>query len=474
MDNNVFLNDDFSKKDIQSNAEVTKQESSVNKLKKIIENAYDAAFEIDVNNNQAYEIFIKDGTPLHNEFINNKISYSRLCRLILKEMADSADIEKLTEFLSPARIKKVRLNENGKNEERLQFRVKDTSSVEWKECRIVYFWDKPSETDLFTLRNITNEKNYEIKYNAQSELIYATQNSEREIVKDFTQSVKSIYNAVIVLNYTTLECFEYEFADDEIRKKKISGDLKEYIKHLAQNSVHSDDAQKFLSFFSLGNVSELSQKKTDNIEVILKLRNSENSRAAYEWHLLTARLAKNKNGEIILTVFFKNINKSETERIKIRKSLESSLVMTTNMLKIKEQYKNALIEGSYFCINANVDKDLIEVDCEDANGNSLMKAVGLSAPCRLSDFARRWIERYVIKTENSPIDTSGFDLKVLKDNYENGNRFYKGEYKIIAATGKIRWLECYTLLVKTDYENELMMLHYALDITDEKRKKTII
>lgn len=474
MENNVFLNDDFSAKENINSEKNTELAKRSDKLRKITENTYETVFEIDVNNNQAYKIFIKDGTPLSSEFLNDKISYSRLCRLILKEMADSEDIENLTAFLSPERVKKAKQEKNDKDDERLQFRVKDTAPVKWKECKIVYCRDKSAKTDLCALRDITNEKNYEIKYNAQSELIYATQNSERETIRDFIQSVKSIYNAVIELNYTTLECFAYEFADDSIIKKRISDDLKEFIKHLSQSYVFFEDAQKFLSFFSLGNVSELSQKKADNIEVILRLRNSENSRAAYEWHLLTARLSKNKNGEIILTVFFKNINISETERIKNRKILESNLAQTQNKLKIKEQYKNALTEGSYFCFNASVDRDLIETDCMDADGNSLMKAVGLSAPCRLSDFAKRWVERYVVKSENSAVDISRFDLEVLLENYKNGKRFYKGEYKIIATTGKIRWLECYTLLLKTDYDNELMMLHYALDITDEKRKKTII
>lgn len=474
MGNNVFLNNNFTVKENRDNEEFNELMKRSDKLKKIVGNTYEAAFEIDVNKNQAYEIFIKDGTPLSSEFLNDKLSYSRLCRLILKEIADSTEVERLTEFLNPARIKKIRQSENVKKEERLHFRAKDTGLVEWKECRIVYCREKSAETDICTIRDITNEKNYEIKYNAQSELIYATQNSEREIIKDFIRSVKNVYNAVIELNYTALECFEYEFSDDGVRKKKISGGLKEFVKRAAQKYVYSDDADKFLSFFSLGNVSETSQKRNGNIEVILRLRNSENARSGYEWYSLTVRFAKNKNGEIILTVFFKNINKSETERIKDRKSLESTIVQAQNKLKIKEQYKNALAEGSYFCINANVGRNLIETDCVDADGNSLLKAVGLAAPCRLSDFAGRWIERYVVKAENSAVDISRFDLDVLKENYENGKRFYKGEYKIIATTGKIRWLECYTLLVKTDCENELMMLHYALDITDEKRKKTIV
>ncbi len=470
MDNNVFLNDDFSNKDTKKDSTDLNKADRLTKLEKSIAAVYEAVFEIDVNKNSVYNVFIKKNTNLYNEFSCNKMSYPRLCRLIVTEIADSSDVEKMTDFLNPARIKKVKNDKNGVNEERIQFRAKNKNAVLWKECRIVYYREDASQKELCTLKDITYDKNFELKYNAQTELINATQKSEREITKSFINAVKSVCKTVVELNYSTLECFEFDFSGDSVRKKSVSKDLKEHIKHFAHKRVYPDDVQKFVSFFSMGNIVRLSEKRIRNSEIKLRLRDSASSKSDYEWYILSGNLSKNDNRETILTVFFKNINKHETERIEILKQMEVSLSKAGDEIKNLKQYRKTLIEGSYYCVSASVDKDIISNDCKDVNGNSLLKTVGLSAPCKLSEFAKRWIERYIIKSENSMIDTGRFNLDMLKDAYNNGNRFYKGEYKIIATTGKIRWLECYTLLVRSGFDNELMMFNFALDITDEKRR----
>lgn len=441
-------------------------EERLRNLEKSIETVFDAVFEIDVQNNSVSDIFIKKDTFIYKGFPNNKMSYSRFCRLIITEVADSADIEVLTEFLNPTRIKKVRLDKGGENEERLQFRVRNQNAVLWKECRLVYYRNDPSAKELCTFRDITYEKNYELKYNAQSELINATAKSEREIMKVFLNALNAVCDSVNELNYTTLECFEYDFSNDDFRKKSMSSDLKEHIRYLAQNEIYKGDVQNFLNLFSIGNIVGLAEKRIESIDTKLRLRNGNN----YEWYALSGILSRNENNEIILTVFIKNIDKSETEIINKRNALEASLTEAGERLKSAEQFKNAFVKSSYFWLSASVDKDLIKDDFIDVNGNSLLKTVGLSAPCKLSEFSKRWMDRYVIKIENASTDSGIFMLENMKKSYENGNRFYKGRYKAISTTGRIIWLECYTMLMRTEIENELIMLHYALDITDEKRK----
>lgn len=459
-------------RDDNKNAEELERERKLLRLTKSIEAVYEATFEIDVDSNSVYDIFIKSGTLLHNEFSHSKMSYSRLCRIIITEIADSADVESVTEFLNPARIETVRLDNSGKREERLQFRVKDTSPVLWRECRIVYYRDEEPAKVICTFKDITYEKNYELKYIAQSELLYAIRKSEREIRERFFYAVKNTYDIIAGLNYTTLEYFEYDFSSDNIKRKKVR-DLKENINYLAKNIVHSDDVEKFLELYSVSNILKFAENGIKNVDVKLRLKLDNNFDSDYEWYSLMGILSKKDNNEIILNVFCKNINNDETERINNLNSLETSLRMTRDTLLKEGQFRKALTSNAYFCFSANVDKDLIKDDFTDANGNGLLKAVGLSAPCRLSEFAKRWINRYVIRCEDSNIDLTGFDLEVLRDNYRNGKRFYKTAYQVIATTGKIIWLECYTLLTKTDYENELLMFHYAMDITDEKRKKCI-
>ena len=443
-------------------------ENRIYRLEKCIETALDAAFEIDVDNNLAYQVFIKKGTFLYNEFAGDKMSYSRLCRLIITEMADSTDVEKLTNFLNPERIKKTRLSKGGVNEEHLQFRTGGNNSVFWKECGILYYRGESSIKEIFTLKDITYDKNFEVKYNAQSRLMQATQKSEREILKGFINTVNNLYDRVLEINYTNYECCEYDFSDNNLRRKGMDANLKKYVKNLSQNSVYYEDVQRFLNFISISNITGLAEKGVKNTDIKLRIRKSPDS--DYEWYVLTGVITRNEDKEIILTLFCKNINKSESERIKKSSNLQASVIKANERLKNAEQFKSIFIKNAYFWISASVDKDLIKDDFADKNGNSLLKTVGLTAPCHLSEFSKRWLDRYVIKVENSEIDTSAFNLEILKEAYKNGSRFYKGEYKTISTTGKIIWLECYTMLFKTETENELMMLHYALDISNEKRK----
>lgn len=450
----------------------TEREKKLIRLEKSIEIAFDSAFEIDVDENSVYEIFWKKGALLYNEFSkNNKMSYTRLCRLIVTEIADSLDIEAVTEFLNPSRIKSVQLDKNGKSEERLQFRVKNTSPVLWREYRIVYDRDEESSGILCTIKDITYEKNFELKYFAQSELLRATQKSELEIRERFFYAVKNTYDIISESNYTTLEHFEYDFSSDNIKKKRVRKGLAENIKYLAQNIVYPDDAQRFLDLYGVDNIIKFADNGIKTVDITLRLKPNNDVDADYEWYILTGFLSANENNEIILTVFNKNINKDETEKRKNRERLEASLVEARDALRNEEQYKNALTANSYFWISASVDKDLIEEDIIDANGNSLLKAVGLSAPCRLSEFAKRWTDRYILKGGDSILETTGFDLAVLKENYKRGKHSYKSEYEAITTTGKVLWFECYTLLIKKESTDEIMLLHYSLDITSEKKKR---
>ncbi len=459
-------------RDENKNAQELEREIKLSGFTKSIEAVYEAAFEIDTEENSVYDIFIKKGTVLHKEFFNRKMSYSRLCRIIITEIADSADVEALTEFFGPARIKEVSCDKTQNNEERIQFRVRNTDPVLWKECRVVYYRDEKPIKLICTLKDITYEKNYELKYTAQSELLYATRKSEREIREKFIYAVKNTYDIIAEYNYTSLECFEYDFSSNNINKKRAA-DLKENFNYLAKEVIYIDDVNKFLNLYSVSNILKLAESGIKNVDVKLRLKINNKSESEYEWYFLMGIISRNENNEIILTVFCKNINNDETERIKDMNSLESSLRMSRDSLLKEGQFKKALESCAYFSFSANIDKDLIKNEFFDANENGLLKAVGLTAPCSLSMFAKRWIDRYVIKCESSDIDLAGFDLEALRDNYRNGRRFYKTSCQVISTAGKIIWLECYTLLVKTEYENDLAMLHYAIDITNEKRKNKI-
>lgn len=467
------MNTDFmNKSSFLEKPNETEQDRKLSGLKKSLETAFDSVFEIDIDNNEVYEIFCKRNTILCNEFLKcDKMSYSRLCRLIVTEIADSDDIKELTNFLIPSRIKEVIFDKFSGNEERIQFRVKETNPVVWKECRIVYDRGEEASGILFTIKDITYEKNFELKYMAQSELLYATQKSEHEIRNRFFYAVKNTYDIVSESNYTTLEHFEYDFSSSDINKKKVRSGLIENIEYLIQNIVHPGDAQSFLDLYNIDNINSLAENGTKTIDITLRLKPNNNPSSDYEWYILTGFLSRNENNEIILTVFNKNINKDETEKRQNRERLETSLIKTHDALKNEEQYKNALIENSYFWISASVDKDLIEDDIVDKNGNSLLNAVGLSAPCMLSEFAKRWFDRYFIKGQDTILETTGFNLDVLKENYKRGKHSYKSEYEAITTTGKVLWFECYTLLIKIDSTDELRMLHYSMDITNEKKKR---
>lgn len=468
----MLLSEDVKKGQSLKQLAESESDKKLSKLKKIIEIAFDSVFEIDTDNNLAYEIFCKRGTFFYDEFSKvSKMSYSRLCRLIVTKLADSADVESITDFLNPIRIKTIMIDKTDKEEEKIQFRVKGTSPVIWKECEIAYNNNSDSGRILCLIKDITHEKNFELKYLAQSELLYATQKSELEIRKRFFYAVKNTYDVISESNYTSFEYFEYDFSSDDIKKKKVRKGLKENIEYLIQRIIHPDDVKRFLDMYSIDNVIKISKKGIKTIDVTLRLKPYNNPALDYEWYILTGFLSHNEKNDIILTVFNKNINKEETQRRKNSEFLKASLVKTHDALKNEEQYKNALIANAYFWLSASVDRDLIEEDIIDINGNNLIKAVGLSAPCSLSEFTKRWTERYLLIGAESILETTGFDLDMLRENYKKGKYSYKSEYQTITTTGKVIWLEGNTLLIKTDSTGELRLLHYSIDITSKKKKR---
>ena len=138
----------------------------------------------------------------------------------------------------------------------------------------------------------------------------------------------------------------------------------------------------------------------------------------------------------------------------------------------ESQYRSAIISGAISYYDANLTKDLIETDVyyRDENGklNSSLKLVGLTAPCKFSEFINRWIERFIDKDYAEKNEIFSDSRQFLIDSYHNNQRDHTIEYWYTNDKGKELFLSQRFLLTQNE-EGDICTLAALSNTTHAKR-----
>jgi len=154
-----------------------------------------------------------------------------------------------------------------------------------------------------------------------------------------------------------------------------------------------------------------------------------------------------------------------------------SVTNTTSISQLKRalyheaQYRNALLSDAISFYDVNVTKDLIESDFffkEKATGNlvSVPNYVGLSTPCKFSEFVQRWIEKMALDISKEELgDVSRINLTLL-ETYKSGKRDYTVNYWSENAKGQKTFINQRFLLIKNE-DDDICALSIVNDYTDK-------
>lgn len=154
----------------------------------------------------------------------------------------------------------------------------------------------------------------------------------------------------------------------------------------------------------------------------------------------------------------------QTDKEKIA-SLERSLFY-------ESQYRSAIISDAICHYDANLTKDLIEKEIfyksEEGSINSSLKLVGLSAPCKFSEFINKWVTSYINPEYANKYEVFYNTKDFLINSYNQGNRDYTIEYWYTNAKGKELFLSQRFLLTKNEV-GDICTLAVLTNTTHAKR-----
>lgn len=140
-------------------------------------------------------------------------------------------------------------------------------------------------------------------------------------------------------------------------------------------------------------------------------------------------------------------------------------------LYYESQYRNAILTDAISFYDANLTKDLIETDIfyknSDGNIGSSLERIGMSAPCKFSDFINNWIENMVDPEYVKQFPFIKNIREFLINLYKEGKREYDVDYWIDSTKGNHIYINQSFLLTSNEY-GEICALSIVKDHTKAK------
>lgn len=210
-------------------------------------------------------------------------------------------------------------------------------------------------------------------------------------------------------------------------------------------------------------VTELGQ---DGIDLRYEYKVLRNGRIGWE-HMNVICLERSETGEVRKLLFIRQ-NVTDLKERELQIQAEISVAN-----RKERQYRIAIAANSICTYEFNLTRDLIEEDIirtmPDGSQVSLLKTVGLSAPCLASEWFRRW-ERF-LNEESRAVYRTGANVEQLKRRYERGEAEVDIEYWNVGFQEEKRCVRQSFIMTREDETENVMVMVVTKDITEQIRQQ---
>lgn len=165
------------------------------------------------------------------------------------------------------------------------------------------------------------------------------------------------------------------------------------------------------------------------------------------------------------------------------KTLTQNTNNNQNVLKralyYESQYRNAILSNAISFYDANLSKDIIESDIfyktPDGSLKSSLDRIGMTFPCKFSDFINNWISDMVSSENKSKIPSLKDVRQTLLDYYNEGKREYVVNYWADVGNGRRLYLNQSFLLTKDENGDiwglSIVKDHTSIQINEEENRR---
>ncbi len=249
-------------------------------------------------------------------------------------------------------------------------------------------------------------------------------------------------------------------------KQALEGDYASVLKKQCSEIIGEEEQKEYWNIFSIDSVIQnLSGQDTFTYECHV-MRNGKE-----EWEQLTTVCLERK-GDRASRILYVRQNISEM-KFRELKGQEELAVMNRK----ERQYRIAVTSNAFSTFEFNLTRDFVEQDIlqtRDGEQGSMLEAVGLKAPCKVSTFFEKWKE-YVCP-ESQEEYTRVVDVAYLQKAFEEGEAEIDIDYwtKTASEGGQMCVRQSF-FMTKDDMTDDIMAMAVARDVTEqviEQRQQT--
>lgn len=204
----------------------------------------------------------------------------------------------------------------------------------------------------------------------------------------------------------------------------------------------------------------------DGIDLRYEYKVLRNGQAGWE-HMNVICLERTGTGEVSkLLVIRQNVTELKERELRIQAE-----IAVAN--RKERQYRIAIMANSICTYEFNLTRDLIGEDIirimPDGAQVSLLEAVGLTAPCRASEWFSRWAQ--FLDEDSKKAYRDGANVEQLKRRYEQGEAEVDIEYWNVDFQAERRCVRQSFIMTREDETGDVMVMVVTKDITEQTRRQ---
>lgn len=285
---------------------------------------------------------------------------------------------------------------------------------------------------------------------------------ENKIINDVLRGMNIIFSSRYLMADLEKDHYSYIAGIGPLNTSiPMEGAYSEMMKIQAEDVVGEEEKEAFLHFCRLDTIRENLRNEDSAVHECHVSRQGKE-----DWEHLIAICLERKEGKPVRVLY---VRQNVTElKLKEQKEQRERAVLNRK----ERQYRIAIMSGSFSAFECNLTEDRIEQDItrtKDGQEISLLKEVGLSAPCRASECFERW-KRFVL-AESREIYDAFINVDYLKDQFEQGNMEVDVDYWGETGHGEPMCVRQSFIMTTDGDTGDLIAMVVSKDITEQVRKQ---
>ncbi len=286
--------------------------------------------------------------------------------------------------------------------------------------------------------------------------------AENKMINDVLHGANILFSSRYLIVDLEKDFYSYMAGNGPLNTSiPLEGVYSEFIKFHTAEIIGDEGKKAFTQFSQISALRKTLETKDSAVHECHVSRQGKE-----EWEHLMVACIERRDG-VPVRILYTRQNITELKQKELHELREKAVLNRKD-----RQYRIAIMSNAFNTFECNLTRDRIEQDItriHEGREVSLLKKVGLSAPCKVSLCFERW--REFVLPESQEDYAAAVNVDYLKSQYEQGNREVEVDY-----WGKLNQEESLcvrqSFIMTRDEDNgDLIAMVVSKDITEQVRKQ---